>query len=52
MGPPVESSAQAQQTTSALWLLINKKALDASRKEILILALAILFLASQLCLLL
>ncbi|KAL1875255.1 hypothetical protein Daus18300_003326 [Diaporthe australafricana] len=52
MEPPAEPSAQAQRTASSLLLLINKKTLDASRTEILVLALAILFLASQLCLLL
>lgn len=54
MGDPVEPTTQApppSTPTAALSLLLSKKALDASRTEILVLASGILFLASQVCLL-
>ncbi|KAI3395534.1 hypothetical protein diail_1251 [Diaporthe ilicicola] len=51
MGEPVESTIQAPPAAPPLSLLVNKKTLDASRTGILFLAVAFLFLASQICLL-
>ncbi|KAK2605513.1 hypothetical protein N8I77_008346 [Diaporthe amygdali] len=50
MGEPVEPNTQTPTASPSLPLSINKKTLETGRKEILVLALGILFLASQLCL--
>lgn len=48
---PTTQAPPAPAPAPALSLLLSKKALDASRTEILVLASVILFLASQVCLL-
>lgn len=50
MGEPVGPTTQTPSASPSLPLFINKKTLETGRKEILVLALGILFLASQLCL--
>lgn len=48
---PTNQPPPPSTPTAALSLLLSKKALDASRTEILVLASGVLFLASQVCLL-
>lgn len=51
MEPTAQAPSPPPAPAAALSLLLSKKALDASRTEILVLASGILFLASQVCLL-